>query len=172
MAQTWFGNFAPCILPCKIGGSQNLMKERYLSETPFLTFVYLSTCNTKVPGFFGNSKKMFLWTGPVHNVHCTWWRRPEVCKNCIQDLSSKLSCWTDWWKTHSRQIGADEWTGATADGKSTITTSKYYWIRDNHDDNFLWVSHSSFEIQFNSYTIFLNPFFNRWPPLCKCPVRQ
>ena len=35
------GNFSPCILPCKIIGSQNLMKERYLSKTPFLTFVYL-----------------------------------------------------------------------------------------------------------------------------------
>ena len=54
------GNFAPCILPCKIGGSQNIMKERYLSKTPFLTFVYLSKCNTKLPGIFGNSKKMFL----------------------------------------------------------------------------------------------------------------
>ena len=53
------GNFAPCILPCKIGGSQNLMKERYLSKTPNVTFVYLSTCNTKLPGFFGNSKKCF-----------------------------------------------------------------------------------------------------------------
>ena len=51
------GNFAPCILPCKIGGSQNLMKERYLSKTPFLTFVYLSKCNIKLPCFFGNSKK-------------------------------------------------------------------------------------------------------------------
>ena len=57
------GNFAPCILPCKIGGSQNLMKERYLSKTPFLTFVYLSKCNIKLPGYFGNSKKRFLWTG-------------------------------------------------------------------------------------------------------------
>ena len=30
------GNSVPCILPCKIGGSWNLMKERYLSKTPFL----------------------------------------------------------------------------------------------------------------------------------------
>ena len=60
------GNFAPCILPCKIGGSQNLMKERYLSKTPFLTFVYLSKCNIKLPGYFGNSKKRFLWIGLIH----------------------------------------------------------------------------------------------------------
>ena len=26
------GNFAPCILPCKKGGSLNLRKERYLSK--------------------------------------------------------------------------------------------------------------------------------------------
>merc|ERR1712218_757306 len=51
------GNFAPCILPCKIGGSQNLMKGRYLSKTPFLTFVYISKCNINLPGYFRNSKK-------------------------------------------------------------------------------------------------------------------
>ena len=39
------------------------MKERYLSKTPFLTFVYLSKCNIKLPGIFGNSKKRYLWTG-------------------------------------------------------------------------------------------------------------
>ena len=57
------GNFAQCILPCKIGGSQNLMKERYLSKTPNITFVYLSKCNIKLPVFFGNPKIRFLWTG-------------------------------------------------------------------------------------------------------------
>ena len=36
------GNSVPCILPCKICGSWNLMKERYFSKTPFLTSVYLS----------------------------------------------------------------------------------------------------------------------------------
>ena len=51
------GNFTPCILSYEIGGYQNLMEEPYLSKTPFLTFVYLSTCNTKLPGIFGNSKK-------------------------------------------------------------------------------------------------------------------
>ena len=70
MAQTWLGhNFAPCILPCKIGGSQNLMKERYLSKTPFLTFVYISKCDINLPGYFGNSKKRFLWTGLVYTVY-------------------------------------------------------------------------------------------------------
>ena len=54
------GNFSPCILPCKIGGSQNLLKERYLSKTPNVTFVYLSKCYIKLPGIFGNSKKRFL----------------------------------------------------------------------------------------------------------------
>ena len=54
------GNFAPCILPCKIGGSWNLMREWYLSKIPLLTFVYRSTCNAKLPGIFGSSK--FQWT--------------------------------------------------------------------------------------------------------------
>ena len=33
------------------------MKERYLSKTCNVTFVYLSKCNIKQPGIFGNSKK-------------------------------------------------------------------------------------------------------------------
>ena len=57
------GNSVPCILPCKIGGSWNLMKEWYLSKTPFLTFVYLSKCDTKLRGIFGNAKKSFSLTG-------------------------------------------------------------------------------------------------------------
>jgi len=44
------------------------MKERYLSKTPFLTFVYISKCNINLPGYFGNSKKRFLWTG----LMCTY----------------------------------------------------------------------------------------------------
>ena len=32
-------NFAPCILTCKIGGSQNQGKKRYFSKTPFPIFV-------------------------------------------------------------------------------------------------------------------------------------
>ena len=65
------GNFAQCILPCKIGGSQNLMKERYLSKTPFLTFVYLSKCNINLPCFFGNFQKRFLWTSSTsRNIIC------------------------------------------------------------------------------------------------------
>ena len=39
------GNSVPCILPCKIGGSWNLMKDLYLSTASFLTIVYLSKCN-------------------------------------------------------------------------------------------------------------------------------
>ena len=54
------GIFSPCILLCKIGGSQNLMKERYLNKTHFLTFVYLSKYNINLPSYFGNSKKRFL----------------------------------------------------------------------------------------------------------------
>ena len=57
------GISAPRIQPCKTGGSQNLMNERYLIKTPFLTFDYLSKCNTKLPCTFGNSKRKFFWTG-------------------------------------------------------------------------------------------------------------
>ena len=106
-------------------------------------------------------------------VQCRLWRRPEVCKNWIQDLSSKLSCWTDWWKTHSRQIGADEWTGATADGKSTITTSKYYyWMIDNHDDYCFYGCHILHLKNISTHRLVLILFYNLWPPLYKCPVRQ
>ena len=38
----------------------NLIKERYVSKTPNVTFVYLSKCNIKLPGFFGNSKTGFF----------------------------------------------------------------------------------------------------------------
>ena len=41
------------------------MKERYLSKTPNVTFVYISKCNIKLSGIFGNFKKKFLWTGLV-----------------------------------------------------------------------------------------------------------
>ena len=53
------GNSVPCIMPCKIGGSWNFMKEQYLSKTPFLTFVYLSKFNINLPCIFQNSKKRF-----------------------------------------------------------------------------------------------------------------
>ena len=56
------------------------MKERYLNKTPFLTFVYISKCNINLPGYFGNSKKRFLWTGLVVTeswskdcLKCTLW---------------------------------------------------------------------------------------------------
>ena len=57
------GNSVSCILPCKTGGSGNLMKGRYLSKTPFVTFVYLSKNNISLPWIFGNYKKRFLCTG-------------------------------------------------------------------------------------------------------------
>ena len=49
------------------------MKERYLSKTPFLTFVYISKCDINLPCYFGNSQKRFLWTG-------------LVCKHIMQSL--------------------------------------------------------------------------------------
>ena len=49
------------------------MKEWYLSKTPFLTFVYISKCNINLPGYFGNSKKRFLWTGLVIIHVNKWW---------------------------------------------------------------------------------------------------
>ena len=39
------------------------MKERNLSKTLCMTFVYLSKCNINLPYIFGNSKKRFLWAG-------------------------------------------------------------------------------------------------------------
>ena len=57
----YLGNSVPCILPCKIGGSWNLMKERCLSKTPFLRFVYLSKFKINLPCIFWNSpKKVFI----------------------------------------------------------------------------------------------------------------
>ena len=65
------GTSVPCIpMYCKIGGSWNLMKEQYLSKTPFLRFVYLSKCKINLPCIVGNSQIRFLWTGLV----CTKFR--------------------------------------------------------------------------------------------------
>ena len=58
------------------------MKERYLSKTPFLTFVYLSKCNIYLPGCFRNSKKRFLWTGLVHRhtaLRDAWCLNSKFC---------------------------------------------------------------------------------------------
>ena len=58
------------------------MKERYLSKTPFLTFVYISKCNINLPGYFGNSKKRFLWTGlmpsfsRISEIYLKWKLQP------------------------------------------------------------------------------------------------
>ena len=59
MAKPGKGNVVPCIMPCKLVGSENLRKVGCLSITPFLTFVYISNGNTKLPGIFGCSKKSF-----------------------------------------------------------------------------------------------------------------
>ena len=75
------------------------MKERYLSKTPFLTFVYLSKCNINLPGYFGNSKKRFLWTGLLLILVN---RRRQVChwlfvcikRNSNVKLHLHLIVWT------------------------------------------------------------------------------
>ena len=59
----------PCILPCKIGDSQNLMKERYLSKTPFLTFVYLSKYSKSCFAYLEIPNKVFMKRSNVHQVH-------------------------------------------------------------------------------------------------------
>ena len=55
------------------------MKEQYLSKTPFLTFVYISKCNINLPGYFGNSKKKFLWTGLVCTIYAWIWQLRWNC---------------------------------------------------------------------------------------------
>ena len=65
------------------------MKERYLSKTPFLTFVYLSKCNTKLPSIFGNSKKRFLWTGLLTML----FKKLAICIFCYC-----RDTWSDLWK--------------------------------------------------------------------------
>ena len=48
-------NSVPCILPCKIGGLQNLMKKRYLSKTPFLME------KERKLSFCGGEGKIIFW---------------------------------------------------------------------------------------------------------------
>ena len=62
-AGIWHLNFKVPGALCQVTWKY-LMKERYLSNTPFLTFVYLSTCNTKLPDISGYSR-IRLWTGLV-----------------------------------------------------------------------------------------------------------
>ena len=69
----------------KIGGSQNLMKEQYLSKTPNVKFVYLSQCNIKLPVLFGNSKKRFLWTGLM----------TTMLRGCTPLCPTWPLCWRD-----------------------------------------------------------------------------
>ena len=45
----------------------SLNEGAFLSKTPFLTFVYLSICNTKLPGILGNQKKdIFMCWSSIH----------------------------------------------------------------------------------------------------------
>ena len=53
MTKSHFWLISPCILPCKIG------KQRYLNQTPLLSFAYLFKCNMK----FGSYKKKLNLTG-------------------------------------------------------------------------------------------------------------
>ena len=77
------------------------MKERYLSKTPFLTFVYISKCNINLPGYFGNSKKRFLWTGLMDTqLWMDTHKEEHFCANFdtyIEDgelvLPVKIFCW-------------------------------------------------------------------------------
>ena len=62
------------------------MKERYLSKTPFLTFVYISKCNINLPGYFGNSKKRFLWTGLISTQESDGEWRDQLCSKGSQFL--------------------------------------------------------------------------------------
>ena len=54
MAKTYIRH-VPCILPCKIGGLQNLMKKRYLSKTPFLME------KERKLSFCGGEGKIIFW---------------------------------------------------------------------------------------------------------------
>ena len=72
------------------------MKERFLSKTPFLTFVSLSMCNTILPGIFGNSKKMFFMN----------WRRIHTYLNFIWNVKLVKEYWTNvnMLKKHKRKV--------------------------------------------------------------------
>ena len=81
------GNSVPCVLPYKIVGLQNLIKERYLSNTTFLTIVYLSKCNKNLPCFFGNSKKKIIWTGSdIILISCLPWVLQHICQAIMDQL--------------------------------------------------------------------------------------
>ena len=54
---TWHLNFQ---VPLSLW---NLMKEQYLSKTPFLRFVYLSKCKINLPCIVGNSQISFFMNG-------------------------------------------------------------------------------------------------------------
>ena len=59
------------------------MKERYLSKTPFLTFVYLSKCNINLPNF--QKKKVFF--EPVY------WTM-DILYNLMPWVVIRLICWS------------------------------------------------------------------------------
>ena len=66
------------------------MKERYLSKTSNIIFVYLSKCNINLCGIFGNSKKKFLWTGliytytPLYSILYIY----SLCSTTLVDFSA------------------------------------------------------------------------------------
>ena len=80
------------------------MKERYLSKTPNVTFVYLSKCNIKLPGFFGNSKKRFLWTGlvTIHPSHPSLHKASPFSKQA-SDWSQSTSNELKWAKAERQK---------------------------------------------------------------------
>ena len=94
------------------------MKERYLSKTTNVTFVYLSKCNVKLPGIFGNPKKRFLWTGllyTVYHIYMLFWTGDH--HGCgftiggegrdLQWLNCTNQCWMDSAVLFPRKLGRD-----------------------------------------------------------------
>ena len=81
--------------------------ERYLSKTPNVTFVYLSKCNMKLPGVFGNSKKRFLWTGLVIIHVNKWWSATPLSVSkykCLDLLVYALTYAVQQRHTHNARI--------------------------------------------------------------------
>ena len=145
------------------------MKERYLSKTPNVTFVYLSKCNIKLPGFFGNSKKRFLRTGLVFSLnklsfvlwivflwtfYASYVSWPHVFWKTWSDFSSW--CWAGQWQWPPQiSDSSDLCSGAAcaAGGasshnwktRSTLNTQQFIlseWQADKQDSSkFCFYSH-------------------------------
>ena len=58
-------NMIKAVSPCEKGGSQNSGKEQYLRNTPFLTCVYISKCDIKLP-FLEIPKKTFFMNRSIN----------------------------------------------------------------------------------------------------------